>query len=267
MVGPVAAGTHGFAVVDVETTGFSPQRDRIVEVAVVHVDVAGSVTGEFTTLVDPKRDVGPTRVHGIRASDLVGAPTFASAAPSVWNWLAGRVLVGHNASFDLRFLDAELARCGLRLPPPPTMCTMKLSASYLADLPARTLVACCAAADVTLSNHHSALDDARAAAGLLRQFRAAHRVLPPSWAEALSEAAGWGPLLEVGGFEPVTRMSVSQRRREERPRLAQLLDHLPRSGHGDLETYEAVLDRVIEDRVVTAAEASELAEGGVRSAV
>lgn len=256
----MATGGPGFAVVDVETTGLSPHRDRIVEVAVVHVDTKGSVSGEFTTLVNPQRDVGPTHIHGLRASDLVDAPSFESAAPSVWNWLAGRVLVAHNVSFDLRFLDAELTRSGLRLPPPPTLCTMKLSSSYLASLPARTLVACCAAAHVTLPNHHSALDDARAAAELLSRFRSSHRTLPTSWDEALREANGWGPPVDVDGFKPVTRRSVSQRRQEERPELAKLVDRLPRIGHGELESYEAVLDRVIEDRLITATEASELAE-------
>ena len=50
----------GFAVVDVESTGFSPQRDRVVEVAVVLVDGSGAVETEFATLLDPARDPGST---------------------------------------------------------------------------------------------------------------------------------------------------------------------------------------------------------------
>ena len=69
------------------------------------------------------------------------------------------------------------------------MCTMRLASHYLSGLPARNLPACCAAAGVTLSQHHSALCDAQAAAGLLSCYRAAHREIPGSWMQALVQAA------------------------------------------------------------------------------
>ncbi len=191
----LADAAAGFAVVDVETTGLYPSTDRVVEVAVVQMDGDAQVTAEFCTLVDPRRDVGPTRIHGLRASDVAGAPVFADVAEELWGLLSGRVLVAHNAPFDARFLDAEFRRCGVRLPPPPLMCTMALSAHYLSGLPARSLVACCEAAGVTLGSHHSALDDAMAAAGLLRLFWAARQAPPGSWVAALAEAAAaaWAP--------------------------------------------------------------------------
>src|SRR6185437_1255200 len=92
---PLAGNVAGFAVVDVETTGLFPTRDRVVEVAVVHLDPDERVTGEFSTLIDPRRDVGPTRIHGIRASDVTGAPTFEAAAATIGQLLAGRVFVAH----------------------------------------------------------------------------------------------------------------------------------------------------------------------------
>ena len=115
-----AAGPIGFAVVDVETTGLYPSTDRIVEVAVVHLDANAEITGEFCTLINPGRDVGPTHYHGITAADVHNAPTFAAAAESVWQLLAGRVLVAHNVAFDARFLDAEFNRCGVE--PAPSAC-------------------------------------------------------------------------------------------------------------------------------------------------
>jgi DNA polymerase III subunit epsilon len=54
----------GFAVVDLETTGLYPSTDRVVEVAVVHVGCDGQVTAEFSTLINPGRNVGPTRITG-----------------------------------------------------------------------------------------------------------------------------------------------------------------------------------------------------------
>jgi DNA polymerase III subunit epsilon len=206
---PPAGNVAGFAVVDVETTGLFPRRDRVVEVAVVHLDADARVTGEFSTLIDPCRDVGPTRIHGIRASEVTGAPTFPAAAETIRRLLAGRVLVAHNARFDALFLAAEFGRCGTQLPPAPVMCTMQLAGYYLGALSARTLPACCQAAGVVLSGHHNALADAQAAAGLLACYRRCHQELPPSWREALVAAgrtrAGQPPA--TGDFQPVTRAS------------------------------------------------------------
>lgn len=250
----------GFAVVDIETTGLYPSRDRIIEVAVVHLDVSGLPAGEFCTLIDPHRDVGLTHIHGITSADVVGAPTFATAAHAVWRHLSGRVLVAHNAGFDVRFLDAEFNRCGARLPPPPVMCTMQLASHYLHDLPARSLQACCEAARVDLPRHHSALDDARGAAQLLARFRAAHRQLPDSWKTALIQAGRtvWDPAPRGGEFHAVTRAQQALRRANQRAPLVDLVDRLPRGASGDVDTYLGVLDRVLEDRIVTEHEFVEL---------
>ncbi len=101
-----------FAVVDVETTGFT-NRDRVLEVAVVHAAADGTVTGTWSTLVNPDRDIPNTRIHGISAADVVGAPTFADIAGELADQLNGRVFVAHNAPFDTRLLAAEFGRLGL----------------------------------------------------------------------------------------------------------------------------------------------------------
>ena len=64
------------AVVDVETTGLSPRRhDRILEIGIVVIAATGEVEFEYETLVNPRRDVGPTSIHQITAEQLVDAPT------------------------------------------------------------------------------------------------------------------------------------------------------------------------------------------------
>jgi DNA polymerase-3 subunit epsilon len=251
-----STGLSGFAVVDLETTGLYPSTDRVVEVAVVHLDEAARATGKFCTLVDPQRDVGPTRIHGLTASDVAGAPVFGDVAAAVWDLLRGRVLVAHNASFDARFLDAEFARCGVRLPPPPVMCTMTLAAHYLPGAPARSLDACCAAAGVALGVHHSALDDAVAAAGLLAWYWSAHQMPPESWEAALAAAAAtvWLPEPAALTFDPVTRAEQVRRRAVEQPPLVGLVGRLPRGRGSGLDSYLGVLDRVLEDRFVSDAE-------------
>jgi DNA polymerase-3 subunit epsilon len=204
-------------------------------------------------------------IHGLTASSLVGAPTFAEAAPTVWRWLRDRVFVAHNAPFDLTFLDAELSRCGMHLPPPPVMCTMSLSSSYLAGLPARTLTACCEAAGVSIGVHHSALDDALAAAQLLQCYRSSHQRLPPSWEVDLRTAASavWADYPAATEFRPVGRRDQAIRQASQRPPLADLVHRLPQGPGGDIEHYLGVLDRVLEDRVVTKDELTELSHVAV----
>ncbi|GAA1267495.1 exonuclease domain-containing protein [Saccharothrix xinjiangensis] len=159
-----------YAVVDVETTGFAARgSDRVVEVAVVQLDRDGRVTGEWCTLVNPGRDLGPQHVHRIRAADVWHAPPFAAVAGTLADRLADRVVVAHNLAFDARFLTAELHRAGVAAEV-TGLCTMRLADRFLPDRAGRSLAACCAAAGVALDSAHSALHDARATALLFRHY-------------------------------------------------------------------------------------------------
>jgi len=124
---------YGYAVVDLEATGSSSHRHRVIELAVVLLDRDLVPQGEFTTLVDPQGPVGPTHIHGIQPEHLSGAPRFAGIAARLLTLLRGRVLVGHNVGCDRAFLVAEYARLGLRLPPVPELCTMRMAADRAAD--------------------------------------------------------------------------------------------------------------------------------------
>lgn len=149
----------GFAVVDVETTGFGRQ-DRIVEIAIVCLDNSGAVVDEFSTLVNPQRDVGAIDVHGITADMVADAPTFREVAHAVAERLDGRVFASHNACFASRFVDKELRRVGLELSLGRSVSTLRLTGSRLNIA--------CDAHDIKLDGDHQALDAARATAALLR---------------------------------------------------------------------------------------------------
>jgi len=173
----MASGPHppGFAVIDVETTGFEPECERIVEVGVVLLGPDGEETGSFSTLIDPGRPPGPTSVHRITAAMLEGAPTFAAVRPYLAEALSGRVLVGHNVDrFDLAFLRAECERAGGRSLVPAelaTIDTLDLAQSHL-ELPGQArLVDCCTYYGLTWADHHTALGDARVTAALFRAMR------------------------------------------------------------------------------------------------
>ncbi|GAA1221309.1 hypothetical protein GCM10009665_09380 [Kitasatospora nipponensis] len=185
-----AAPAGGFAVVDVETTGRSPWRHRVVEIAVVLLDHALDAELEFATLLDPRGPVGPTHVHRITQAEVVGAPSFREIAPFLLELLAGRVLVGHHVSCDRAFLEREFARIGVPLPAVPLLCTMRLARRHLPQAPGFGLAACVAAAGLADYPAHTALGDARAAADLLRYCVVARSAPLADWVEPLPQAAG-----------------------------------------------------------------------------
>jgi DNA polymerase III subunit epsilon len=161
-----SAPTGGYAVVDVEATGSSSRRHRVVELAVVQLDRERRVEGEFATLVDPEGPVGPTHIHGIEAADLGHAPRFGQIAARLLGLLNGRVLVGHNVGCDRAFLAAEYSRVGVVLPAVPLVCTMRLAERCFPLPHGLSLRACARAAGLGEWTEHTALGDARAAGEL-----------------------------------------------------------------------------------------------------
>jgi DNA polymerase-3 subunit epsilon len=174
-VGIPGDSRSGFAVVDVETTGFSPEDERIVEVGVVVLDPQGDEVGTFCTLIDPGRDPGPTHIHGISTEMLEGAPTFAAIHPYLADRLSGRVVVGHNVDrFDLAFLRAECRRTGggdLVPGDVPSIDTLAVAQRHLGLQGKARLVDCCTHFGLTWDDHHRALGDAQVTAALFRSIR------------------------------------------------------------------------------------------------
>ncbi len=247
-----------YAVIDLETTGLNPWRhDRIAEIAIVHVDADGTITDEWCTLVNPQRDLGPQRIHGIRAADARRAPTFAQLAPQIAALLRGRLLVAHNASFDAPFLAHQFRLIGQPVPirRDTRLCTMELARTYLPES-GRSLAACCATAGVTLENAHSALDDTRAAA-LLLSYYVRTAGTPPPWADMLAEAtrAAW-PAMHNPDLPEVRRRTTDA---PEEHFLSRLVDRLPRvHAPHQADAYLAMLDRVLVDHRISATESDAL---------
>ena len=162
-----------FVVFDTETTGLRPEAgDRVVSLAGVRVR-GGQVRPHevFDTLVDPGRSVPPesVRIHGITDERLIGAPPMATVLPTFLQFAGGAVLVGHEASFDLRFLEPELRRLGLPslTATHPIVDTRLLSRSLHGPGEAHTLEAVAERLGVTVTGRHSALGDALATAEVL----------------------------------------------------------------------------------------------------
>ncbi len=160
-----------YYVVDLETTGFSPRLgDRIVEIAAVRIRGDGTVLSEWSTLIDPLRDIGATHVHGISPADVVGAPVFEEIVGDALQHLHGAVLVAHNLSFDLRFLTAEFDRAAVDIRAWPALCTLRFSELVEPHATPRKLADCCQRHGIQIAEEHHALSDARAAAALLTEY-------------------------------------------------------------------------------------------------
>ncbi len=100
------------AVFDLETTGIDPDKDRIVQIAIIRVEVDGRRT-TFETLVNPEIPIPPesTKVHGIKDSDVQDKPTFSQIRREVEDFLRDAALGGFNSiNFDTPLLMAELRR-------------------------------------------------------------------------------------------------------------------------------------------------------------
>lgn len=166
-----ALGKQGFNVVDVETTGLNTQKDRIIEIAVVHVHPDGSIGETWTTLINPQTEVGASHIHGITEEKIKDAPLFEELAPYLYHKLAGLPLVAHNARFDAEFITAELIRAGLHSfgEELPRIDTIELAKSLI-TLPNYRLETCCSYFDISLTHAHCALDDTLACAKLFAQL-------------------------------------------------------------------------------------------------
>jgi len=103
-------------ILDTETTGLDPtQGHRIVEIGAVEV-LGRSISGrDFHVYLNPERDSDPEalRVHGLSSDFLAQHARFDAIAQEFIDYIRGAELIIHNAPFDVKFLNAELARCGL----------------------------------------------------------------------------------------------------------------------------------------------------------
>lgn len=159
---------EGYVVIDLETTGFSPQNDRAVEIAAILLSPDFRVDGWWTTLLNPLQDIGATHIHGISVADVADAPSFPSVASMLVKQLQERTMVAHNARFEVGFLEEELRRCGLPMEIRNKHCTME-HARRLAIKPA-TLDACCRKFGILNPAPHSALGDAAVTMQLFKQL-------------------------------------------------------------------------------------------------
>ena len=156
-----------FAVVDIETTGSTPQSAGITEIAIV-IHNGVEVTGKYVTLINPRHKIPPFIVNmtGISDEMVAGAPLFEEVAPQIYNLLNGRVFVAHNVSFDYSFVHYLLGRSGFQWSA-PKLCTIKLSRRVFPGLEKYGLGSLTRDLGIRIEGRHRAWGDAAATAQVL----------------------------------------------------------------------------------------------------
>ncbi|OHU97050.1 DEDDh family exonuclease [Mycobacterium talmoniae] len=150
----------GWAVVDVETSGFRPGQARIISLAALALDADGRVEHSVVSLLNPGVDPGPTHVHGLTAAMLEDQPQFSDIVGDVIEVLNGRTLVAHNVAFDYAFLTAEAELVDAELPVDTVMCTVELARRLDLGLDNLRLETLAAHWGIAQTRAHDAFDDA-----------------------------------------------------------------------------------------------------------
>ena len=180
-----------FAVIDLETTGWSPAAAEITEIAAVRVRGARRL-GEFASLINPGVPVPPSieDLTGITDWMLASAPKLAAVLPGLLAFADGCVLVAHNAPFDIGFLMAACAECGLTWPGFTVLDTVMLARRVMDpdEVPDCKLGTLAGFFRTRTAPSHRALSDARATADVLGWLirRLAHRGV-----RTLSQLSEW----------------------------------------------------------------------------
>lgn len=159
-----------FVVFDIETTGFSSEKNHIIEIGAVKV-VEGSVTERFSTFVNPREPI-PFRIEkltGISDKDVMDAPLIETVLPEFLHFCEGCILVAHNANFDIGFIQVNAKRQGLPFDY-TYVDTLPLARVLLHGHSKFTLDAVAKVVGVSLENHHRAVDDAEATAHIFEKF-------------------------------------------------------------------------------------------------
>ncbi len=185
-----------FVAFDLETTGLSPKKDKIIEFGAVRFQ-AGRARERFSTFVNPGRSIPPRiqQLTGIRPTDVADAPQFQTLIPEILAFLGGSAdaVVAHSAGFDVSFLRAAGVKINT-----PVIDTHELATILLPGQFSYSLGELCRALEISLPTAHRAGHDAEATAELLLHLLARIEELPDSTLELLCAAgleSQWDPLL------------------------------------------------------------------------
>jgi len=149
-----------YTIIDIETTGQSPAKGKITEIA-IFVHNGFEVTDSFTSLVNPECYIPNfiTELTGIDNSMVQSAPKFYEIARKIVEMTHERVFVAHNVSFDYRFIQEEFKHLGYDFQR-KTMCTVKLGRKFIPGHRSYSLGKICSELGIKIDGRHRAAGDA-----------------------------------------------------------------------------------------------------------
>ena len=159
-----------YVVFDLETTGLSPDKNKIIEIGAVKV-VDGAITERFSTFVNPEVPIpyNIEQLTSIKDDMVLDAPRIEEILPEFMKFCEGTVMVAHNAEFDTGFIRKNCERMGL--PFDFTIAdTVALARILLPQLNRFKLDTVAKAVGVSLDHHHRAVDDAACTAEIFVKF-------------------------------------------------------------------------------------------------
>ena len=151
-----------FVAFDTETTGFSPTKNRVLEVGAVKFR-DGKIIGEKTWLINPHQKIAywARKAHGISNKELKDAPSFKGIYAEYEAFTKDCVLFAHNARFDVNFMGEEALRAGLPITTEPTLDTLHLFRNWWPDADSHTLGSLTEYLKIKTGVFHRATADAR----------------------------------------------------------------------------------------------------------
>jgi DNA polymerase III subunit epsilon len=159
-----------FAIIDTETTGGNPAKDRVMEIAII-IHNGKRVIEQFATLINPETPIMPFVVSltGISNDMVKDAPTFQEVAERIFQMTENKIFVAHNARFDYGILRGEFKRIGIRFNR-KQLCTVKLARQIIPGYKSYSLGKICKDLDIDIDSRHRAFGDAEATARLFEKL-------------------------------------------------------------------------------------------------
>lgn len=251
-----------FTILDIETTGFSPKHgDKIVEIALISVDMAGNILDTYESLINPDRDVTASHIHGITAEMVRDAPKIEDVMDEILVRINNKTIVGHNVDFDLRFINHEIQKklhLDLNL---KGLCTLQLSRLVVPGVPTRKLDILCNYFGIENSASHSAYGDCYSTMQLFIFLKSAlfHTISPAEFSGRYHY-----PVKIPLSIQPKNiaykRSDAAVSKQREFDRLAQMIHRLPSNPNDSfpVQSYLNILDDILSDRVITKQEFDKL---------
>lgn len=253
-----------YTIIDLETTGFSPNRGhKIIEVAAIKLDHSINIVDQYSTLINPQRDISNSDIHGITATHVKNAPTLSEVKGFLKFFLNDTILIAHNAPFDKRFIESEVLDKKNEI---TALCTIQLSRMVENSIPSRNLTALCNFYDIEYPSEHEALSDALATTRLFKKLR---REFIKCYGNDDFEKVFSVNSTKIQDVSEntkrlkFTRHDASIDSKRKKTKIRQFLDRVPIESITEKNTSKVYLDllhKILSDRLITDDEIAELEE-------